>query len=78
MRLKYIISNNRVPILFSEGESHSDVARGVGAMSAGFVNVGWDSAKSRFIAECYGESITLHIKSAEGDSDKVDRMLNYY
>lgn len=78
MRLKYIVTTNGMPVLFSEGEKHSDVAHGVGAQSAGFAIVSYDCERAKFTAKTYGESISLGIESREEDNKLIETMLNHY
>lgn len=74
-RMKYIIVDNGAwfaPILFDEATQHFEMANNVPGkvISAGFV---------RFAPrglECYGESISLGLKSApEIDSKMINKML---
>jgi len=75
IRMKYIIVDNGAwiaPVLFSEATQHFEMANNVHGevISAGYV---------RFAPrglECYGESISLGLKSApEIDSNMINKML---
>jgi len=74
MRTKYIISEDKLPVVFSELQQHSDVARvvfpGLKIIGAGFVSVTDDGSY-----ECYGESISLKVQSR---GEKNSDILNYY
>ena len=64
---KYIVYTDRDEIermvIFSYLDTHADRARGLGlVISAGFISVGKD-------ARCFGESISLGIKSRDRDTD---------
>ena len=76
MRLKYIITRNNSPVLFSEAESHNEVASRVGAISAGFVDIEYLKAHDVYAVDCYGSSISLGMNSSKGDSVKIAQMLN--
>lgn len=77
--MKYIITYHGSPIIFPESETHSDVARTVGAISGGFVKISpvYDVKKDvQIVAECYGESISLGLKSRPEDSAILTSFLN--
>jgi hypothetical protein len=65
MAMKYIISDTGIPVVFSELQQHRDVARAMfkKVVGAGFCYI----AEDRMVT-CYGESISLGIKS-RGDVD---------
>ena len=69
--VKYIIVNGSA-IVFSSAIQHSDMARGLGTVAgAGFVTFGSkqdEYGETIITAHCYGESISLEIKS-RGDVD---------
>ena len=73
MKMKYIMIG-RVPHIFPESEPHLDVARRLtGNMlkkvtSAGFCAVGYDPKMEHDAWTCWGESISLNIKSQEKDA----------
>jgi hypothetical protein len=68
--MKYIITRNGSPVIFSEAEKHSDVARSIGAKSAGFVHINGNEVK------CYGESMSLNLKPSEDDERIIRGMLD--
>jgi len=59
-KTKYIRTKEDEIIIFSEIQKHSDF-KCFYPVSAGFIN--------RKTLECYGESISLRMKSGEGDTD---------
>jgi hypothetical protein len=76
-KMKYIIVNEGLAILFGEALKHSDVARGFRVESAGFVYIGYDAYDERFVSSPFGESVSLGIKSnPESDKIKIDFILN--
>lgn len=75
LRAKYIITEHEMPMIFSEWQNHADVARWVFGdrpiIGAGFVYV-----TQRGDYSCYGESITLRVKSrGEEDAKILNKML---
>lgn len=88
MNMKYIVINKSLggpcAIVFDKMLSHCDVAAGKKVLSAGFVDIWGETQIPRsedivynpikLKAVCYGESITLKIKSnPEGDQRLVER-----
>lgn len=70
---KYIILDERLPIIFPEMMTHADVAQALGhhrVTSAGFVNI---NKEGKYNA--YGESFSLSIKSTPEDSALINRAL---
>lgn len=72
MKAKYVMTDNGI-IVFPESFSHSDFSR-FNPTSAGFISFG---ATGRYepVCECYGESITLKLKSGKKDTDMAMRQL---
>jgi hypothetical protein len=72
MRTKYIIVDTGLPtaFIFPETVTHADVARAVApgrpVLGAGFVSVSDDGEYS-----CWGESISLKIKSREAEDTRI-------
>ena len=69
MRMKYIISaRDRLPVVFSEMQKHSDVARALfnEIQSAGFCFINKDN-----LYTCYGESTSLGIASKGAEDSKI-------
>lgn len=61
MRVKYVKTKENVIIVFSELLQHSDF-RGFEPVSAGFISIG-ATDKYEPSCTCYGESISLKLKS---------------
>jgi hypothetical protein len=76
--MKYIIARRNgeeVPVVFSSSLTHATVAsrlgfRGPDLVSAGFVSLDKDAK-----INCYGKSISLHLRSRPEDSDVIGREL---
>lgn len=83
MKLKYVMFEDRnlgpVPLVFPTVLVHADVARRYGGkvVSAGFVQVSED-ALGRPEFHCYGESISLNVKSDPKDSKILNMQANIY
>ena len=60
---KYVVTKNNVMIVFSDLLEHSTF-RGHDPISAGFLSIG-ATAKYEPTIQCYGESVSLDIKSRE-------------
>lgn len=77
MRSKYILSSTGGPVIFSELLTHVDVACALfsrdSVVGAGFCYVNNDG-----LYVCYGESISLKIKSREAlDSKELNKLLGH-
>ncbi|MET0946422.1 MAG: hypothetical protein ABWY22_13500 [Flavobacterium sp.] len=74
-KLKYIINDRNIPVLFSEEIVHNEVLQN--AKSAGFLMISFDSFKKRFVAKCFGESTSLNlIANATEDKEIIECFLN--
>lgn len=71
MARKYVIVDNCIPILFTEANKHSDVARNLSVTSAGF----WDLNHDRTKVSVWGESLSLKKKSLPDDAVFIEKML---
>ena len=79
--MKYIISKNNDVIIFSDGISHRDMARDIGCIEAGddIVGAGFvrfsvtneDDMPGDLDIKCYGESVSLGIKSRGIDDECI-------
>jgi len=72
MRMKYVILADNYPVVFSELQSHAEVARAfhMKATSAGFCGITHDGM---FV--CYGESVSLKVGSKpELDTRLINRL----
>lgn len=66
---KYLIIDNDIPILLSEASRHTDIVNKKRIISAGYFIF-----NEKF--KCYGESISLGIKSRKEDSDIINMFFN--
>lgn len=82
MKMKYVIIDDNLPVIFHSGLTHSDVARGLGEVtSAGFCDIyaGLDEGGGEEVSvSCYGDSFSLKIKSKPEDSILICTMINSY
>lgn len=77
--MKYITFEDGNFVIFSEGMVHADVATQMRKkpLSAGFVSITASSSKGLFV-HCYGQSLSLGIRSREQDNLKIEHAcLNY-
>ncbi len=72
--LKYVINENKIPILFNKNITHSEILLNV--ISAGFLIVSFDEIHGAFSVKCFGESSSLAVGVAEEDSDLIEHFLN--
>jgi hypothetical protein len=72
--LKYVVSEKKIPVIFSKEITHSDVMSD--AISAGFLIVKFDVNYRKFIVKCFGESTSLNIKISDGDENLIENYLN--
>jgi hypothetical protein len=68
--IKYVISEDGIPILFSCDILHADVLQS-GSKSAGFLILRYDVAKAVFLVKCFGESSSLKVKSKLEVDEKI-------
>lgn len=77
--MKYIITNNRNVLIFSEVEAHSDVAKGLYGRptSAGFCSIASieTSKGSKLEIQCWGKSVSLLCESSPEDPDVIYKAL---
>jgi hypothetical protein len=79
MKIKYIHFEDIGFVLFEEQIDHSRLASLIKdtVISAGFVNLPNEDTYGNK-ASCYGESVSLNIKSKEADTTRLQRVLNPY
>jgi len=65
--MKYIIVENKLPILFPDDISHKQMARGLNVTSAGFSV--YDPCDNVMI--CFGESCSIGVKSQPKDDENI-------
>ena len=75
--LKYIISDEMFPIIFSPAIQHSDF-RNFKPTSAGMCRIRKEEDGGGFIVDCYGESISLKLKPGDHDEAVIRLLLNEY
>lgn len=86
MRIKYIIIDGIKPRLFSDAETHKELARGQVVTSAGFCDfhqtqdrdpLGDNYRQFNWVVSCYGKSESLGIASNPiNDAAIIKRMLD--
>jgi hypothetical protein len=72
IKQKYIITKDGVIIVFSELLQHSDFKK-FEPISAGFISFGIRSMDGEMTCNCYGESISLGLKSNPDEDVKIAR-----
>jgi hypothetical protein len=72
--LKYIINNNKIPIIFSSTIMHNEVLQE--GSSAGYIILKWCKKNNLFSVKCYGESSSLNIASNYEDEALIEDFLN--
>jgi hypothetical protein len=75
--IKYVMIQDSSPILLSGAMQHSDFKH-LNPTSAGMVRLNYDEENNRYIAFCYGESISLSMKPAKTDDRMIELMFNDY
>ena len=85
MKLKYIVTKNNNFAIFSETSNHNDIARGLDGIpaGAGFCTIGIDTpylnalrGNNSISIHCYGQSISLKIKSRPEDEEIISNKIN--
>lgn len=72
--LKYIINEQKIPIIFSKNITHNEVLSS--GISAGFLILNFDPNYKKFQVKCYGESTSLNIKKLNDDEALIENFLN--
>jgi len=72
-KVKYIKTKNNVIIVFPHFKQHSDF-RHLDPVSAGFISFGVGQDRNPDCT-CYGESVSLNLKSSEEDSSLAKRQI---
>lgn len=76
--MKYVIIENRSPILFGIEIVHKDMAHRYNITSAGFCFISFNQNECKYKVKAYGESTSLGIKSKENDNKIIENILNEY
>jgi hypothetical protein len=73
--MKYVMFELDTPIVFPDHLIHADMARSqqMVATSAGFCHIGGRDELGNPQFVCYGESISLQLKSRDKDSEIMNR-----
>lgn len=72
-KIKYIRTQHSF-IIFAEPLTHKEIANGFEVISAGFCY--WVYQNNEYEWKCYGESVSLNLKSLEEDSSLLTKQLN--
>jgi hypothetical protein len=76
-KLKYIVTDNNSFAIFSVAQSHSDIARGMWGkpVGAGVCSIARKADSEHANVHCWGESVSLKLKSREEDEEIINRYL---
>lgn len=78
MDKKYIMTEAG-PVLFGSAITHKEAARSFSkVLSAGFFTLSWNEVDCRYSVTCYGESVSLGIKSNPEDHKRIEQLFNLY
>ena len=77
-KLKYVMIDDIVPVLFSEMQQHSDFLHVGKITSAGFCYIDYDEKSNQYKVTVHGESISLKIRSKPEDVRLIELILNEY
>jgi hypothetical protein len=72
--LKYIITEDNIPIIFSKKIMHDAIIPK--AIAAGFLILNYDVDANLFVVKCFGESTTMNLKVSENDEFIIREYLN--
>ena len=76
MKIKYVVTERNNAILLPSSMTHKDFQRH-GIRSAGFCRFDWNPEVGRWEAKCWGESVSLGIKSTPVEDERaVEFLLN--
>lgn len=78
MELKYIIDKYGNFAMFTKANTHSEIAKGFYSepVGAGFCNIRQKADSEDVNVHCYGESVSLNLKSREEDENIINNKLN--
>jgi len=72
--LKYIITEENSPIIFSKKIMHDAILpKGI---AAGFLILNYDLDTNLFVVKCFGESTAMNLKVSENDEFIISEYLN--
>jgi hypothetical protein len=72
--LKYIINEDKIPVIFSEKINHDAILQN--GIAAGFLILNYDVDANLFFVKCFGESTTMNLKASENDEFIISDYLN--
>lgn len=72
--LKYIITDKKIPIIFSRDITHNEIL--LSGISAGFLILRYNDIHNQFSVKCYGESTSLNLKMEKEDQSIIGHYLN--
>jgi hypothetical protein len=72
--LKYIINEEKIPIIFSEKIMHGAIMQK--GIAAGFLILNYDVDSNLFVVKCFGESTSLNLKVSDQDEYIISEYLN--
>ncbi len=78
MKMKYVIMDDTLPIVFHPGIQHVNICRRDKITSAGFCHISSETGMNGDIdcvVDCFGKSVSLNIESKEGDAKKIKDMI---
>jgi len=78
MTLKYVILDNRKPIIFFDIQNHSDFKVIGNITSAGFIQIYEDEQSCDTKCKVWGNSSSLNISSHPDDEYTINRLLTRY
>ncbi len=72
--LKYIINEEKIPVIFSEKIMHREIMQK--GIAAGFLILNYDVDSNLFVVKCFGESTSLNLKVSDQDEFIISEYLN--
>jgi hypothetical protein len=72
--LKYIINEDKTPIIFSEKLLHHDIIQT--GIAAGYLILNYDIDANLFLVKCFGESASLNLSVTDQDELIISEYLN--
>jgi hypothetical protein len=72
--LKYIINEDKTPIIFSEKLLHHDIIQT--GIAAGYLILNYDIDANLFLVKCFGESDSLNLSVTDQDELIISEYLN--
>jgi len=72
--LKYIITEEKTPIIFSETIMHDAILQN--GIAAGYLILNYDVDTNLFVVKCFGKSKSMNLKVSENDEYIISEYLN--